>query len=56
MSDPSRMEEYIGHAATLRIMAACTSYMEVRAKLLEVADFFEELARWEKEPRVGAAH
>jgi hypothetical protein len=57
MSDePSRVEEYIGHAATLRLMAANTAYLEIRAKLLELAAFFDALAAWEKEPRVGAAH
>jgi hypothetical protein len=57
MSDePSRVEEYIGHAATLRLMAANTAYLEIRAKLLELAAFFDQLAAWEKEPRVGAAH
>jgi hypothetical protein len=54
--EPSRVEEYIGHAATLRLMAASTAYLEVRTKLLELATFFDELAAWEKEPRVGAAH
>jgi hypothetical protein len=37
-------------------MAANTAYLEIRAKLLELPAFFDELAAWEKEPRVGAAH
>ena len=57
---PSRVEEYIGHAATLRLQAANTSYPEVRARLLGLAPSFERLAhevdKWENERLLGAAH
>jgi hypothetical protein len=51
--EPSRIEEYIGHAATLRLMADSTQYPEVRRRLLSLAANFELLAdhveRWENQ-------
>jgi hypothetical protein len=42
MSDePSRVEEYIGHAASLRQMADNTQNPEMRKRLLGLADLFE---------------
>jgi hypothetical protein len=59
--EPSRVEEYIGHAATLRLMADSTPYPEVRRRLLWLAANFELLAdhveRWEyEEPSPRASH
>ena len=61
MSDePSRVEEYRGNSAKLRLMADNTHFPEIRTRLLELAASFERLARevgkWETEPRVGTAH
>jgi hypothetical protein len=61
MSDePSRVEEYIGHAASLRQMADNTQNPEMRKRLLGLADLFECLAqaveKWENERFPKTAH